>query len=114
MAQAVQLMLAVFMAFAVFGVGLYCVSRLLHTEGWLRRAYAVCVAALLLSMGAMMALSEGVSLLGVPPVPVAKLGALLLAPAALLAIWLERGSGRWTLVPLLAFSGFVISGAPFA
>lgn len=114
MAQAVQLMLAVFIAFAVFGSTLFAVSRILHTDGALRKAHIGIVAGMLLAMAAMMALSEGFSFLGLPPVPVAKLGAAVLAAATLVAMWKERGGARWSLAPLLVFGAVVLSGAPFA
>ncbi|MEL6280165.1 MAG: hypothetical protein AAFQ73_08340 [Pseudomonadota bacterium] len=113
MAQAVQLMLAVFMAFAVFGVTLFSISRILSTEGRLRLAHAVCVGSVLVMMGAMMILSEGGSLFGASPIPLAKLGAWMLGVSTLAAIWLESGSKRWTLAPFLVLSTVVASGAPF-
>lgn len=108
------LALGVLLAFGVFGSALFSFSQALSQEGWLRWAHIGCVVSVLVMMAALLAVQEGWSFFGLPPILVSIIGGGALLVAAGAAMMFEHGWSRLSPAPLALLGALAAGGAPIA
>lgn len=110
-------LLSIVLGAAVFVGILSSLARILSSETigakMLRWAHGASMASGLFVMAALSSVTDSGTFLGMRADNVAAIGGIVLAAAAAVAIALERGWHRLSLVPLIILGVLVATGAPF-